>query len=123
MWDGFAAPENEPVLTRVIGRGAAAASTRSPETVGLAHAGVVTHNSLFPIEPSAPTRSGVTVYVPSRSTPAQRRPLPYHVTSAGWPGGRFPFGYVTGHDDVVRSRSRAECWTTIRPPRRQEASS
>jgi hypothetical protein len=51
----LAAPENDPVLTPKTCNRGAGASMRSPVSVGFADGGVVTHKSLLPTEPSAPT--------------------------------------------------------------------
>ena len=61
MCEGLAALENEPVFTPTTRRGGASASIRSPEIVGFSHGGVVTHSSLLPIVPSAPTGSAGSV--------------------------------------------------------------
>jgi hypothetical protein len=108
MWDGFAAPENDPVFTRRTRSGGAGASRRSPETAGFSNGGVVTQSSLLPIEPSASTWLDGTVWIPSCSTPAHRSPFPYQETLRGCPGGRFPFGSVTGQPPVDSSR-RSVC--------------
>ena len=59
--------------------GGASASIRSPEIDGFSHRGVVTHGSLFPIEPSAATRGRHAVRAIGREgRPQVTVPVPEH---------------------------------------------